>query len=207
MLQNIYAAGKSREPSASDFHLKKFSRAPTIIGKRKTYEDDHDADVDLEEDLKNLEDVSKWASGKSSTEGAKSEVLTAHETIPMPRWLASMSKDDGAPDWLEAIKPEHAHANTEDSTIYASNVHGALMELEKWVPTAGLAMVQVFFPMGLKYREESIRDNVHKKFWQRAYFTRDVRKAAEEKRRREETRQGNSKIQDRLGGSKSPLGV
>ena len=57
------------------------------------------------------------------------------------------------------------------------------MELEKWVPTAGLALVQIFFPSGLEYNDASIRDNVHKKFWQKAYHTAGVRKKAEVKRR------------------------
>jgi hypothetical protein len=55
-----------------------------------------------------------------------------------------------------------------------------LIELDKWVPTAGLAMVQIFSPAGLKYADESIRDNVHKKFWQKAYHTKSVRKRAVE---------------------------
>lgn len=67
--------------------------------------------------------------------------------------------------------------------VYATGVHGALIELEKWVPTAGLALVQIFFPSGLEYKDASIRDNVHKKFWQKAYHTAGVRKRAEVKRR------------------------
>jgi hypothetical protein len=85
--------------------------------------------------------------------------------------------------------------------IYAPNVHGALIELEKWVPTAGLAMVQMFFPTGLKYREERIRDNIHKKFWKRAYFTRDVRNGAEEKRKSLE-REQKPGHDDRLDGTR-----
>lgn len=196
MLQNIYAAGKSREPGASNFRLTRFSRAPTIIGKRTTYQDERDADVDLEGDLKRLESLSKWSHGTPSTKmpNVNSQFPTNAESTSMPKWLVSMSGDDGAPDWLEAIKPDGSSDNTEGNIIYASNVHGALVELEKWVPTAGLAMVQVLFPTGLKYREESIRDNVHKKFWQRAYFTKDVRKAAEDKRRREERGRWSSEI-------------
>jgi hypothetical protein len=47
-------------------------------------------------------------------------------------------------------------------------------------------MVQTFFPAGLQYHDEAIRDNTHKKFWKRAYGTRKLRAKAEEKRRAEE---------------------
>jgi hypothetical protein len=212
MLQNVFAAGTYRKPSASNFHITKFSRAPTIIGKRERYEDDEDANVNLDQDLENLADISRWAPKKSKTMSSllQDPSLPPPEATTMPRWLSSMSKDDGVPDWLEPIKPAHIDAATDsgqslseshklttrmcfgprdiekDDVIYASNVHGALMELEKWVPTAGLAMVQIFFPAGLKYEDGSIRDNVHKKFWQKAYCTKSVRKSAEEKRREEE---------------------
>lgn len=135
----------------------------------------------------------------------------------MPRWLSSMSKSDGVPIWLEPLQPDRSsqaiasdpppslhsllrsriqrwYSSTDDPDkqnkpiIYAIGVQGALMELEKWVPTAGLALVQIFFPVALQYNDESIRDNVAKKFWKRAYHTRSVRKRAEEKRREVERR-------------------
>lgn len=193
MLQNIYAAGKARNPSASNISLTRFSRASTIIGKRETYQDDPDANVLLKEDLENLAELSKWTSEKPSRERVTRQSTTNAGNIVMPQWLALISKEEGVPDWLEAIKPDHIDADIGEGVIYTSNVHGALMELEKWVPSAGLAMVQIFFPAGLKYSDESIRDNVHKKFWQKAYYTRDVRKAAEEKRRKLERQQGTSR--------------
>jgi hypothetical protein len=231
MLQNVFAAGTYRKPSASNFHITKFSRASTIIGERESYEDDEDANVNPEEDLKNLADISKWAPEKPKTMSPMPQGtnLPPPEATPMPRWLSSMSKDDGVPEWLEPIKPKRADAAThggqspfelstftipmcfgpreteKDNVIYASNVHGALIELEKWVPTAGLAMVQVFFPAGLKYNSESIRDNVHKKFWQKAYRTKSVRKRAEEKRRGEERKEKEEedkrRKQKNLGGN------
>jgi hypothetical protein len=97
-----------------------------------------------------------------------------------------MSSADGVPDWLAPIQP--SRSLEDEQVVYASGVHGALMELEKWVPTAGLSMVQLFFPAGLKYEDQSIRDNVHKKFWQRAYHTKSVRWKADKKRRAEERR-------------------
>lgn len=123
---------------------------------------------------------------------------TSPEVNVMPKWLNSMSKDDGIPEWLEPIRPKNTAAAQvgvgrhfgrkikQRKIIYAVGVHGALIELEKWVPTAGLAMVQIFFPLGLSYSPESIRDNVHKNFWNRAYSTWTIRKRAEEKRREEE---------------------
>jgi hypothetical protein len=233
MLQNVFAAGTSRKPSASNFHIAKFSRAPTIIGKRESYEDDEDANVNLDEDFKNLADISKWAPEKPKTMSPMSQgtSLSPPEATPMPRWLSSMSKDDGVPEWLEPIKPEHTDTATDseqspselhrltvrmcfgprytkkDDVIYAPNVHGALIELEKWVPTAGLAMVQAFFPAGLEYKDESIRDNVHKKFWQNAYYTKSVRKRAEEKRREEERKkqeeEENGRKQKKLENNKT----
>lgn len=92
----------------------------------------------------------------------------------MPKWLDSMDRDDGVPAWLEPLK-------TARNKI--ANTHGALKELEKWVPTAGLAMIQVFFPSSPHFRADRIRDNVHKKFWKRAYYTKSIRRRAEQKRR------------------------
>lgn len=211
MLQNIVAAGVSREPRASNFHLTKFRRAPTIIGRRQGYRDEADANVNLEKDLQALASLDIWASEKPSPELVINADPCLREPSPMPRWMTSMSKEDGVPSWLEALKPEPAgqasiakttlshfkskiralftrDKERQEGTIYATDVHGALMELEKWVPTAGLSMLQVFFPVGLQYHDEAIRDNVHKKFWRRAYHTKSVRKRAEQKRRAMESR-------------------
>lgn len=78
------------------------------------------------------------------------------------------------PAWLEPLRVEQNEI---------ANIHGALQELEKWVPTAGLAMMQVFFPTSLQYQDNNIRNNVHNKFWKRAYHTRRIRRQAELKRR------------------------
>lgn len=59
MLQNVFAAGTSRKPSASDFYIRPFIRAPTIIGKRENYDDDEDDKVKVEEDIENLKDIAK----------------------------------------------------------------------------------------------------------------------------------------------------
>jgi hypothetical protein len=168
MLQNVYAAGKARDPSTADFHLTKFSRMPTIIGKRRKVRDDLDSNADLIEAEAELSELSEWQENF--------HLKKDPEEHQMPKWLDSMQSRDGAPAWLEALRNDDEIAN----------VNGALMELEKWVPTAGLAMVQVFFPGGLQYQKEAIRDNMHKKFWSRAYHTRKIRKGAERARREKE---------------------
>ncbi|PKS05457.1 hypothetical protein jhhlp_008833 [Lomentospora prolificans] len=197
MIQNVFAAGTRRSPEAFGFALVPFERAPTIIGKRRTYEDDDDAGVDLDKDLESLEDLEKWARKKPTNSVLADSKAQA---VQMPPWLRSMSGKDGTPQWLEAIEPQATSAaqtgskakeagystTASDKTIYAVGVHGALIELEKWMPTAGLAMVQIFFPSGLIYNDERIRDNVHKKFWKRAYATQTIRKMAEEKRHAED---------------------
>ncbi|PSN64172.1 hypothetical protein BS50DRAFT_558582, partial [Corynespora cassiicola Philippines] len=194
MLQNAFAAGTSRRPNASGFHFTPFPRAPTIIGKREKYVDDEDANVDLDNDLKELSDLNAWALNRK-----RKRLAEPVSEIDMPRWLDSMSKHDGIPEWLEPVgsgkvnasskstktQPFDSTKNPQSGVIYATGVNGALMELEKWVPTAGLAMVQLFFPSSLSYNDQSIRDNIHKKFWKRAYCTKDIRKRAEEERREE----------------------
>lgn len=200
MLQNVFAAGITRKPRASNFNLEVSTRVPTIIGRRQSYTDDADAQVNLEEDLKELADVAAWAAltipGRASP----------HDKVStMPKWLTSMSGDDGIPTWLEPLGAGHVRKNSDGlpsghqssaikpqlgkvvkksaGIVYAIGVQGALIELEKWVPTAGLAMTQTFFPAGLKYNDESMRDNIHKKFWKRAHHTRGIREKVERERR------------------------
>lgn len=60
------------------------------------------------------------------------------------------------------------------------------MELEKWVPTAGLAMVQIFFPQGLSYNNAAIRTDGQKIFWKKAYGMQILRRDAERQRRSQE---------------------
>ncbi|KAH7014237.1 uncharacterized protein B0I36DRAFT_255149 [Microdochium trichocladiopsis] len=191
MVQNVLAAGAPRHPSASGLHLRSFERAPTIIGRRESYVDDTDASVDLDRTNAELASLAAWASQPPLRHSSDSHKPAAASTMPpMPAWLQTMSSEDGVPSWLEAKQPSSQGKTIEEGgdVVYATGVHGALMELEKWVPTAGLAMVQVFFPGGLEYNDASIRDNVHKKFWQRAYYTAPVRKRAEARRKVEENR-------------------
>ncbi|RYO97401.1 hypothetical protein DL765_011245 [Monosporascus sp. GIB2] len=84
-------AGTPRKPSASNFHLFEFSRAPTIVGRREDYKDDADADVNvnLDEDLEGLDAISRWAIGKP-TQMPQNTDGTPTTASPMPRWLASM---------------------------------------------------------------------------------------------------------------------
>lgn len=178
MVQNVLAAGTSRMPRASGIHLTPYKRAPTIIGRRETFIDDGDARIDEEEDLRLLHPVSEWLSERSRPANQQRPQGDA-QPVPMPPWLASMSTMDGVPEWLEAIKP------VESGLVYANGVQGALIELEKWVPTAGLSMIPIFFPGGLSYNDEAIRYNMQRKFWKRAFATRSTRQEAEKHRRKE----------------------
>src|ERR1700710_2466231 len=124
MLQNIFAAGKARDPSTANFHLTKFSRMPIIIGKRQFFKDDNDSTINLQEAESDISDLSEWLKSL--------EQQTRPEDAQMPKWLDSMERKDGVPAWLEPLSVEQNEI---------ANVHGALQELEKWVPTAGLAML------------------------------------------------------------------
>lgn len=191
MLQNIYAAGNTRQPGALNLHLTPFARAPIIVGRRRPYADDSDADVNLDAESQNLEELSAWLSSKAESQQPQGELKT---TPQMPKWLATMSRDDGIPSWLEPIKPiTVARASTWNKppissaktpkVIQAIGVHGALIELEKWIPAAGLSLVNIFFPGNLEYLDSNIRDNVHKKFWKTAFHTVSLRQRAERQRR------------------------
>ncbi|KAI1322405.1 hypothetical protein F5Y16DRAFT_404507 [Xylariaceae sp. FL0255] len=204
MVQNAFAAGVAREPGASDFHMTPYPRAATIIGTRGENDrnDDPDAEVDLGDALRELSDVNAWAMEQPVSSGSPTKNICQGKSPPMPRWLETMAIKDGLPAWLgpkvnNAVADE-LHSDLQPSRIgmrrhskmekdvrnvivRTEGVHGALMELEKWVPTAGLAMVRIFFPGGLAYNDSSIRGNKHKKFWRRAYHTKGIRKRAEEK--------------------------
>jgi hypothetical protein len=94
MLQNVYAANAPREASAFNFHLAPYGRVRTIIGRPTALQDDDDADVDLQETVKEFNAVSQWLSSSKHSK----------ETVLMPRWLSTMSKDDGVPSWLEPVR-------------------------------------------------------------------------------------------------------
>ena len=48
-------------------------------------------------------------------------------------------------------------------------VRGAIRELEKTFPKAGVALMQEFFPALEKYEPERYRTNAEKKFWKKAF--------------------------------------
>lgn len=204
MIHNVIAAGAARKPGASDVHITELTRAPIILGKHEVYSDDPNADVDLEEKFEELSDIFNWSSQEEKPIASDNGSATTIARLSMPRWLYSMSREDGVPEWLEPIKNTPLNLPKAETyikskygprrldnhdrglhVVFAIGVHGALIELEKWVPTAGLAMVQIFFPGGLRYNDQAIRDNVHKKFWRSAYHTKSIRKRAEERRRTE----------------------
>jgi hypothetical protein len=174
MLQNVYAAGAEREASTSDFHLTEYSPMPTIIGKRwPVPEDDKDSLVSRESTLEEVSELSKWLERKGDDK--------------IPPWLDSMDGSHGMPAWLVPISKRPGDG------AQIENVHGALMELERWVPTAGLAMLQVFFPTSLSYKDESVKYNFHKKFWKKAYYVGKIRSKAEAEKRRIKTEKQGTK--------------
>lgn len=62
-------------------------------------------------------------------------------------------------------------------------VQGALKQLEKWVPTAGLALLRRLLPLKMDYDGTVIRENPDKKFWKRAWHTKSSRKMQSMKNR------------------------
>ncbi|CZR65945.1 uncharacterized protein PAC_15845 [Phialocephala subalpina] len=166
MLQNVYAAGASRSPEWSALKSKPFRRRPTIIARRidekNDNDHDHDADVNLQKAAADVAALGDWLDN-------------GHSADQMPRWLDSMKAEDGTPVWLQpVIETEIARAQ------------GALKELEKWVPTAGLTLLKIFFPGNLDYDDTTVRDNVNKKFWRQAWHTKTTRRRAEHARREAE---------------------
>ncbi|KAL9078151.1 MAG: hypothetical protein Q9157_002945 [Trypethelium eluteriae] len=168
MLQNVYVAGATRRSCTTGLQLKVFERMPTITGKSVEFQDDPNPNVDLEEALRDVLPLSNWINEQGAT------------PKDIPTWLESMDKNDGAPAWLEPVR------NTQNVV----RTHGALKELEKWVPGAGLAMLQIYFPTRIEYEDGNVRDNINKKFWKRASHTRRVRRQAEQARRKIEQCEG-----------------
>ncbi|KAI0542602.1 hypothetical protein GGR58DRAFT_255215 [Xylaria digitata] len=159
MLQNVYAAGASRSLEWTALKIKPFHRKRTIIAQRLDPKSDDKADVDLQEAAEDVKVLEDW-------------LRNGHNAGQMPRWLESMQAKDGTPEWLLPV-PE-----TE-----VARVQGALTELEKWIPTAGLALLKTFFPGNLDYDDSVVRDNVYKKFWRRAWHTKKTRRRAEHARK------------------------
>jgi len=114
MLQNVYAAGKTRHPDTTGLNLRKFERMPTIIGRHQDVTPEQDANVNLDEASQDVAALHDWVTR-----------LDGHKES-MPSWLNSM-QGDGVPAWLAPL----------GKGVAATGVHGALKELEKWVPGAG----------------------------------------------------------------------
>lgn len=93
-------------------------------------------------------------------------------------------------DWYDSNDLHHTtNQNLQDMHADFKNIFEETTAIKtklEDIELQGLSMLQVFLPAGLKYNDESIRDNVHKKFWRRAYHTKSVRKRAEQRRRTQE---------------------
>ncbi|OOF92524.1 hypothetical protein ASPCADRAFT_55192 [Aspergillus carbonarius ITEM 5010] len=85
--------------------------------------------------------------------------------------------------WVSAVQvsPEAANlaldADKRRPTI--TDVMDALMELERWIPKAGVALLPVFFPGSMHYEEGILHFNREKKFWK--YATAGLRERREGK--------------------------
>lgn len=66
--------------------------------------------------------------------------------------------DDKDGQWLQALDHDAI-----------PGVRGAIRELEKAFPKAGVALMQEFFPSLIKYEPERYRTNAEKKFWKKAF--------------------------------------
>ena len=147
MLQNVYAAGATRKLDTAGFAVQAFQRMPTIISTHQDIADDEDATVDLTASDQDVSALYRW----TNTDNA--------DDSKMPGWLKSMH-GNGVPIWLEPLKM--------DQVPGPAGTHGALQELEKWLPGAGLALLPTFFPGSLGYRDEDVKEKRNKKFWKRA---------------------------------------
>ncbi|KAK2611772.1 hypothetical protein N8I77_005096 [Diaporthe amygdali] len=209
MLQNLFAAGAPRSPQANRFHLRRSTRAPAVVGIRQSYQDLAAAEVNLTVTEDGLAELALWVSDDSQPWKPSETGEFRKQSRPMPKWIVSMSRKDGVPHWLEPVHPHvvagdanmhpsaisvilsrtckggHENDSAQKREVHVPGVHGALIELEKWVPTAGLAMLEIFFPRGLAYNDTAVRDNVHKRFWRQAYHTKDLRRKTEVRRRQQ----------------------
>lgn len=181
MLHNIWAAGATRSSSAFNIHMTNYARVATIIGKRELYKDDRHADIDPDRRTKELADIAQRAFPQKDIASKNNAAVTV-----VPGDASSASTEHVMSDRREPVSISNTDRIEHQKYIVGDGVHGALMELEKRVPTAGLAMVQLFFPGGLKYNDAAIREDGHKKFWKTAYDTKSIRKKADEKSRKEE---------------------
>ncbi|KAF1845530.1 uncharacterized protein K460DRAFT_376942 [Cucurbitaria berberidis CBS 394.84] len=127
MAQNVYSAGVARDPATAGLQLTEFQRKKYIVGKYLPFTDDADAEVDLNEALAGVAPLENWM---------KDDKCNPDK---IPKWLKTMNKYEGVPPWLEPAKT--------NNDVF--RVQGGRKELEKWVPTAGLALLHVFFPGSL----------------------------------------------------------
>lgn len=157
-LQNIFAGNTTRRPEASKIRLSRFERAPTIIATEQQIIDDSDAEVDLDQALA---DVDAWKASTSHQPQTTEQIHTQLPTLHSSSWLKPQDPSNGT----------------------VAGLQGALQELERHVPTAGLAMLRMFFAGEIHYHVESVHGNIHKKFWKRAAHTQEERNRFEQTHR------------------------
>ncbi|PYI05119.1 hypothetical protein BO78DRAFT_419978 [Aspergillus sclerotiicarbonarius CBS 121057] len=90
----------------------------------------------------------------------KRPAITAYQRSPDAK--AKMKRDDPKDsDTDTELGPKLAEGDVRD-------VMGGLMELEKWFPKAGVALLPVFFPGSVEYDAGLLNSNRERRFWKRA---------------------------------------
>ncbi|KAH7303416.1 hypothetical protein B0I35DRAFT_446753 [Stachybotrys elegans] len=116
------------------------------------------------------------AAGARRKPGAANIHFTRHEPRPQIIGIRQRVLDNG--DSYDDLGDESGDWLSPKSGNDIDNVMGALIELEKTVPKAGLALMGVFFPGGLMYEKGRIRYKMQRKFWKRALRTARDRSSA-----------------------------
>ena len=109
-----------------------------------------------------------YASAASRPSGALNMRLTPYAQRPSIVGLGfDWPYDDENSD--EELGDEGQHWRRALGYQMVPGVRGAIRELEKTFPKAGVALMQEFFPALDKYEPERYRTNAEKKFWKKAF--------------------------------------
>jgi hypothetical protein len=127
-MQNVYTARRPQGLEIANFYFNKFNYMLTIIGKRQGFKHDVNLLVNLDDALANVSDLPK------SLENCGGH--TNPKDIQRPKWVDSIEQKNSMLTWLEPFRVKRSKM---------ANTYSALKELEKWVPAARLAIIQVFF--------------------------------------------------------------
>ena len=88
--------------------------------------------------------------------------------------LTSGLKENFWKEYSDADAEKEYRKRNQDSDV--RDVMGTLMELEKYLPKAGAALLSVFFPGNVDYEPNSLHTSREKKFWMYAKTAASKRK-------------------------------